>query len=673
LSGLLSRVGQWNAEHRVYLGARQTRFALHPASALAKKPPAWVMAFELVETTQLFARTAAKIDPLWLSQVGGHLLKRSYSDPHWSEKSARASVREHATLFGLTVLRDHSVDYATLSPVRARLMFLEHALVRGEYQSRGTFQGHNKQLLDEVARLRDKARQSDMLADEERLLEFFDRRVPAEVVNGKTFEAWRERAEKREPALLWLAATDVASSEQPLRAEDYPDSLEFQGVSLPASYRFDPSADDDGVTLDIPLALLPQLSQAALDGTIPAWREQKITALLGELPRALRREVGSIPELVSKLAERLASPSGSWLGALGRAISELTGVSLPEDALRPDAIPAYLSFNFRVLGDGGKVMAESRDLAALLDQHGARARDAVRRAAPPAQWERSEVTAWDFGDLPPFVTRAVLGTELRSFPALVDCQKSVAIRLFEAEAAADSAHRDGVRRLLRLGVKNALLPLAKRCPPPFKRRPGLPVPRAEADAFRELVLDRVVSEAFGLATAAELPRSKAAFDALVATGVPRLAPVFELTKRAIDATDVELEKTLRALDAASKHPSGTSVVADIRAQLAELFPADLLLHVEVQRLEHFPRYLRAAQARLARAVNEPRKDAGKAAPFTPLWQSFLAKRASARDPAAARRLHFVLEELRVALFAPELKPAQPVTLSSVALAIQALR
>jgi len=631
------------------------------------------MAFELVETSQLFARTAAKIEPEWLDKVGAHLLKRSYSDPHWSEKSARASVREHATLFGLSVLRDHSVDYATLSPGRARLMFLEHALVRGEYQSRGAFQAQNKKLLEEVARLRDKARQSDMLADEERLLEFFDRRVPAEVVNGKTFEEWREKAEKREPSLLCFSPSDVLSSEQLLRPEDYPDSIDFQGVRVPASYRFDPSADDDGVTLGIPLALLPQLSQAALDGTIPAWREQKITALLSELPRALRREVGPVPELSSKLAQRMASPTGSWLSALGRAISELTGIQLPDGALRPDAIPAYLCFNFRVLGDAGKVIAESRDLASLLERHGAHARDTVRRAAPPAQWERSEITTWDFGDLPRFVTRAVLGTELRSFPALVDCQKSVAIRLFEVEAAADSAHRDGVRRLLQLTAKNALLPFAKRAPPPFTRRPGLPAPRAEADAFRELVLARVVSDAFGLATAPELPRSKAAFEALLAAGVPRLAPVFELTKRAIDTTDVELEKTLRALDAASKHPSGTSVVADIRAQLEQLFPADLLLHVEVQRLEHFPRYLRAAQARLARAVNEPRKDAGKAAPFAPLWQSFLAKRESARDQAAARRLHFVLEELRVALFAPELKPAQPVTLSSVALAIQALR
>ncbi|HVR21262.1 MAG TPA: ATP-dependent RNA helicase HrpA, partial [Polyangiaceae bacterium] len=280
LSGLLSRVGQWMPEHRVYFGARQTRFALHPSSGLAKKPPAWVMAFELVETSQLFARTAAKVDPLWLDRVGGHLLKRSYSEPHWSEKSARASVREHATLFGLPVLRDRSVDYATIAPGRARLMFLEHALVRGEYRSRGAFQEQNRLLLAEVARLRDKARKSDMLADDEALLSFFDSRVPADVVNGKTFEAWRGVAEARDPKLLVFGFADVLGSDGTLSPELYPDSIQLLGVELAVSYRFEPGTEDDGVSLDVPLALLPQLESGELDGIIPAWREQKVAALL---------------------------------------------------------------------------------------------------------------------------------------------------------------------------------------------------------------------------------------------------------------------------------------------------------------------------------------------------------------------------------------------------------
>jgi ATP-dependent helicase HrpA len=673
LSGLLSRIGQWNAEHRVYLGARQTRFALHPSSGLAKKPPAWIMAFELVETSQLFARTTAKIDPAWLDKAGAHLLKRSYSDPHWSEKSARASVREHATLFGLLVLRDHSVDYATLSPTRARLMFLEHALVRGEYKSRGAFQEQNRKLLEEVARLRDKARQSDMLADDELLLAFFDRRVPETVVNGKTFETWREQAEQSDPGLLLLSLSDVLSQDRPLLPEHYPDTLVLHGVALPASYRFDPSAENDGVTLDIPIAFLPQLANGELDGTIPAWREQKLVALLEALPRAARRDLGAIPALAAKLKERLESVDGPLLAALSRAIFELTGADVPEEAFRVDAILPYLRFNCRLIGEHGRVVAESRDVGALIQQHAARAREVARRAAPPAQWERTGLSEWSFGDLPRVVTRTVLGTELPSYPALIDRQSAVDLTLFEAEDAAAAAHRAGVRRLLLLAAKSPLAALGKRTPPPFAQRPGLPPARAEMAAFREQVLMRVVSEAFGLCEDAELPRSKPDFDRQLATGLPRLAPVFDVLTRAIASASAELDKTLRALDAATKQQSGGAAVADIRAQLQQLFPPDLLEHVEVPRLQQFPRYLRAAQARLQRAVNDPRKDASKAEPFTPLWQGYLAKRSSAREQAVARRLHFVFEELRVALFAPELKPAQAVTIATLAAAVQALR
>jgi ATP-dependent helicase HrpA len=318
-------------------------------------------------------------------------------------------------------------------------------------------------------------------------------------------------------------------------------------------------------------------------------------------------------------------------------------------------------------------LGQGRDIAALIEQHGGRAREIVRQAAPPADWERSEVTAWDFGDLPPFVTRTILGGKLRAYPALVDEGKHAALKVLEAEGAAQAAHRAGVRRLLMLAAKSPLGVLAKRAPQPFTRRLGLPAPRAEAEAFRELVLARVVTEAFRLDGDAELPRTKAQFEQLLAGGLPRLGPVFEATTRAIAAATAELDKTLRSLDAAAKQPSGAGAVADIRQQLEQLFPQDLLLHVSVARLEHYPRYLRAAQARLTRAINDPRKDASKAEPFTPLWQAFLAKRGAVKDALGARQLHFLLEELRVALFAPELKPAQPVSVASATQALSALR
>jgi ATP-dependent helicase HrpA len=354
-------------------------------------------------------------------------------------------------------------------------------------------------------------------------------------------------------------------------------------------------------------------------------------------------------------------------------VYDLTGVDVAEDAFRPDAIPAYLRFNCRIIGERGQVVAQSRDVAMLLEQHASRAREVARSAAMPAEWQRSGLTSWSCGELPQVVTRRLLGSDLPAYPALVDRGKAVDLELLEEQNAAESAHRAGVGRLLQLAAKSPLSALGKRVPAPLVRRAGLPAPRAEVDAFRELVLTRVVAEAFGLLEGAELPRSKAQFEQLLAAGLPRLSPVFERTTRAIGDANAELAKTWRALDAAAKEPSSAAASADIKTQLAELFGSQLLRDVEVERLEHFPRYLRAAQSRLTRAINDPRKDASKAEPFTPLWQSFLAKRVAARDQAVIRSMHFAFEELRVALFAPELKPAQSVTIAGLSAALQTLR
>ncbi len=673
LTGLLSKIGQWNPEARVYIGAKQTRFMLHPSSALAKKPPAWVMAFELVETSQLFARTAAKLDPEWLDEVGAHLLKRSYSDPHWSEKAARSSIKENATLFGLPVFRGRSVDYATVSKGRARLMFLEHALVRGEYRTQGKFQEHNRALLAEVARQRDKARQSHLLADDDALLGFFEQRVPDDVVNGKTFEAWRAQAEAKNPNILCLALDDVLTLEQALLPQHFPDSLRLHGAPVAVSYRFDPSADDDGITLSVPLPLLLQLDPGELDWTIPGWHEQKITALLSELPRAQRRELASIPELAAKIAAQLEPFQGPMLPALSRVASEVCGLELPQSAFRLDAVPPYMRLTCRVVGEGGNTIASSRDVAQLIQLHGGQAREALRRVAPPRAWERTGITTWDFGDLPPFIVRRVFGADLRSYPALIDRQKSVDLALLETEQAAQSTTRLGVRRLLALAVRSPLSVFAKQCPPPLSTRASPLVPRSEVEAFRESFLARVVEEAFALGESATLPRNQEAFAALVATGTPRIAAAFKRLERATSAASAELQNTKRALDSAAKHPSGTAASAEIRAQLEQLFPPDLLTTVELSRLEQFPRYLRAAQARLTRAIVDPRKDADKFAPFAPLWSAFLNKQSRANDREAARALRWAFEELRVAVFAPELKPAAPVSLASLTVTLSTLR
>ena len=673
LTGLLSKVGTWNPENRIYIGAKQTRFNIHPSSALARKPPAWIMAFELVETTQLFARVVAKIEPEWLMEAAPHLLKRSYSEPHWSERSARASIKEHSTLFGLTIARDKSVDYATVAPAEARLMFLDHALVRGEYQTRGTFHAKNRELLEEVSRLRDKARRSDMLADDDALLAFFDRRVGAEVVNGKTFEAWREEAEKTDPDVLSLSVADVLTGDRELSPSDYPDVVTLHGAKLPVTYHFDPSADDDGITLTVPLVLLPQLDPGELDWTIPGWHQEKIAALLYELPRNLRREVGEIPEMARTLASELTPFDGPMIPKLARAISLRTGADIAQEAFRPDAIASHLRLTCRVVDENGKIVAQSRDIDDVLKRYGAQARAVWKKTAASPAWERAGLTSWDFGELPAFFVRRVGNAEVRTYPAVVDRGTSVDLALQESAAAAETASRAGVRRLLMLSARAAVSSVAPRIPAAFARPGGAMASRTENEAFRAMVLGRIVDAAFGLAENRPLPRTKAAFDQLAAAGAPRIAQAFRLFTDAITPVAKELDKTLVALRTASKHPSGRGALVDIQAQLEALFPVDLMTWVPLATLEHYPRYLRAAQARLARAVTDPRKDIDKLAPFTTLWTAFAAKRVAARDPAAAAELRWAFEELRVAIFAPELKTPVPVSLAKVSAALAALR
>ncbi len=672
LTGLLSKVGTWNPEQRVYIGAKQTRFAIHPGSALAKKPPQWIMAFELVETSQLFARMAAKIEPEWLLDAAAHLLKRSYADPHWSEKSARASIKEHVTLYGLTVAKDRNVDYASVAPAEARRMFLDHALVRGEYKTRATFMQKNGELLLEVAKLRDKARKSDMLADDDALLAFFDARVPAEVVDGKTFEAWREKAEKADPKLLRLSIEDVLVGEPDLVPKNFPDEVTLHGARVPVTYKFDPHAEDDGITLTVPLVLLPQLDPGELDWTIPGWHVEKLRALLEELPKSARRDLGTasdIPALARQLAERLVPFAGPMLPALVNEIATVTGADVPQDAFRPEAVPPYLRLTLRVVDEHGKVVAQSRDIDELLARYGAKARAVLQKAAAPAPaWEKKNLVTWSFDALPEHVMRRVGNADVRSYPALVDRGSSVDLVLLESKAAADEASRAGIRRLLMLDTKGTFSAITPRLPPAFARPNGALPSRPETDAFRAQLVARIADAAFDLeGDAPDLPRDARGFAERAARGAARIATAAKVFTDAIVPVAKELDPTLLALKNAAKHPSGRHAVVDLYAQLEHLFPPDLIATIPLSRLAHFPRYLKAMRARLQRAVANPPKDAEKLAPLAPLWSTFLKKRE--RPP----EVRWAFEELRVAIFAPELKTAIPVNVQKVAAAVAALR
>jgi len=658
LPGLLSKIGMWNPETRNYVGARQTRFVIHPSSGLAKKPPPWVVAAELVETSQLFARTVAKIDPAWLERIAGPLCRRSHGDPHWEQKPAQVMAKEQVTLYGLPIVRNRSVPYARFDPAACRELFIMHALVRHEYTTKAAFMEHNRRLQAEAQRMRDKARKSDMFADEHELFLFFDQRLPADVVSGKTFEAWRTEAESRDPRILYLSLADLLLDDaHELTPARYPDQLAVRGVQLPLAYKFDPGEDDDGITVTIPLAVLPQLDPDVMAWTVPGWHERKLLALLESLPKAQRKAIAPLDERAMELARSLRPFDGPLLPTLERALYEATGERIARDAWDLRSVPAYLHFTYRVVDERDKVLGAGRDLADLQRQLGHRAKE-LWSAAPRASHERTGLRTWDFDALPESVTVQLGGRRVLAYPALVDAEQHVDLRLLESPAAAADATRVALRRLCMFQLGTSYGKLEDKLPASFAK-----------PARRTLVV-RALDEAFRLADPAALPRDKAAFTQRVAEGRSRLPDVLgDLVRLALDL-DAELAKVRALLRPLVGKPGiARAVVDDINSQLALLVTPDMVARTPTPRLVHIVRYLKAIQIRLQRQALDPQKDQNKAAQIVPMWQRFVARRADLRAKGRSEsellELGWLFEELRVQVFAPELKTAVPVSVQRV--------
>lgn len=668
LPGLLSKVAMWSPEQRAYVGARQTKFLIHPSSALAKKPPPWIIAAEIVETSQLFGRTAAKIDPEWLEAAGKAQLRRSHGETSWAEKQAEVMIRESVTLYGLPIIKDRRVRLGPIDPVAARRLFILHALVRQEWEPlpEPAFVRHNREVFEEVRRLRARARKSDMLADDDAVAVFFEQRVPEHVHSGKTFDTWRKAAEATDPRILFLSTDDVLQGEAvELSAERFPESLVLDGARFDLVYRFDPGADDDGITMEVPLPLLGSLDPDVLAWTIPGWLTEQVSLLLHWLPKAHRKDLGAIDELAKVLGSSLRPFHGGFRAELSRAILALTGVKVPDSAFDVERLPPHLRLSVRVL-DGEKVVAASRDVAALQARFVGRAKDAwsARGRSP---WEKEGLTT--FGDpLLDHVTVQVGGQTLVGHPALVDAETSVAQRLFPSRAEADAATRGGLRRLFLLRLGMPLSKLEQQVPARVAMSSltdlGVAAPRRQ-------IVERALDEAFGLSEPATFPRDRKAFDLRFEKGRPKVAELVGELGRYATAIVAELDPARTMLAGLAGKPGAPRAsLDDVASQLEHLVPADLLSRLPRARLVHVPRYLKGIQVRLERMPNGPQKDLAKAEQVAPLWRAFLRDaprlRAAGVDPDVLEDVRWLIEELRIAVFAPELKT--PVSVSPQRLA-----
>ncbi|MBN8410739.1 ATP-dependent RNA helicase HrpA [Halomonas litopenaei] len=657
LTGLLSHLGTLN-ENREYLGARNRKFMIHPASGLSKKTPKWVMAVELVETSRLFARTVAKVDPQWIEPLAGHLVKRSYSEPHWEMKRAQVVAFEQVTLFGLPIVSRRKVHYGPIAPAESRELFIRRALVEGEFRTKGSFFAHNRALIDEVEDLEDRARRRDILVDEEQLFDFYDARLPEDIVNGKGFEAWRRKAERDDPQLLKfdrqaLLARDALD----VTGEAYPDELVIEGVRYPLSYHFAPGAKDDGVTMTVPAAMLSQLDPARLEWLVPGLLRDKCIALLKSLPKSIRRQVVPIPDWVDAALEALVPGQGSLTEALADFLRVKTGVRLTQDDWRWDQLEDHLVMNLKVVDHAGKELGQGRDLRALERRFEQAASEGARALAKSVE-EQVELTTFPRDALSESRVTQQAGIRVEAFPALVPGAEGLRLELFD--------HPDKAREAHRLGVVKAAMDLCPSLVRAIERTQGLSTCAllfAKVGSKRALTED-VVTAVFAQVVAVDpLPRSAAALEERIAAVEQDMLP------RAESMVAV-LERALKGHLAVTKALKGNLslslalVYSDLKAQMQRLVHPGFVTAAGPW-LEAYPRYMEAALVRLEKAPRERSRDQM----LMQVVQDFEAKldarrqadkRGDVEDPALVE-FRWWIEELRVSLFAQQLGTAMPVS------------
>ena len=648
-----------------FAGARGARFAIFPDSPQGRKPPPWVMAAELVETSRLWARTIARIEPEWAESLAGDLVRRSYSEPRWDARRGAVMATEKVTLYGLAIVAARPVNYGAIDPATARDLFIEHALVEGDWQTHHPFLARNQQARAAAEELEHKARRRGLVADDRAVFDFYDARIPKTVTSARHFESWWKQARHADPGLLDLTPADLAgAAADEIRPEDYP----ARWGAIPLSYEFAPGEAGDGVTADVPLHDLFDRNELGLGWQVPGLRQELVTELIRGLPKDLRRQFIPAPDTARAVLATLGEPRGDLLDALSGALGRLGGVRIPHSAWDLTGLPAHLRVTYRVLDDGGALLATGKDLDELRTE--LRPRLAAELDEAAAGLTRTGLTRWDFGSLP----REFRSGQVRGYPALADAGGSVDIRLFDTEAEAAISMRRGTRRLLLLAVPSGVRSIAGRLPMNAKMAMSRhPYSGAQAllDDCAACAADQVIDDAGGPAWDA------GGFDRLIDAArdalAPRTAAVLDnVTQILAEAHEVEL----RLASAGPGSPPLAAALADMRAQLAGLIYAGFIAETGAARLPDLVRYLRAILRRLDKFGGDQARDAERMATVRRVAAEYEAVRRelspAARSRADVVSIRWQIEELRVSLFAQVLGTPGPVSEKRIGSALEAL-
>jgi ATP-dependent helicase HrpA len=673
LAGLLSHIGVKEADTREYLGARGAKFAVFPGSGLfskgqGKKQPRWVVAGELVETSRLWGRICAKIEPEWVEPLAEHLVKRTYSEPHWSKKAGAVLAFERVTLYGVPIVPRRKVNFGRIDPAASRELFIRHALVEGEWDTHHAFFHRNRAKIAEVEALEHRVRQRGLLADEQALFEFYDERLPADIVSGRHFDTWWKRQPDKhgldfdESLLLGDRATGVA-------AADYPEVWTSEGVDLELDYEFEPGSSSDGVTVGVPLAALQQLDQDAFTWQVPGLRAEFAESLIKSLPKSLRRNFVPAPDFAKAAVARMAPAEGRPMtAALADMLRTMTGVNVPEDAFDLTKIPGHLLMTFQVKDDGGAVLAEGKELGALQRQLAPRVQEAAADAAP--ELERTGLTTWDFDDLPKLQETPRKGYVAKAYPALTDEGKTVGVKAFGDPGAQGANMWAGTRRLLRLGspdphIKEALtraelLALA-----------ASPYPNADAllDDCIRVVLDKVLIEGGGPAW------DRAGFEQLLKRARPEVAGESVAVARKVAAVLTAAREASRLLEGKFDFTM-LAAMSDMRQQLDGLVGTEGFVGAAGWwRLDDLLRYAKGIGQRAKRLSADVAGDRAKMDIVRRLEEerdALARARPSALRAGEGRELRWMLEELRVSFFAQQLGTRYQVSEKRVRRLLQSL-
>ena len=664
LAGLLTSVG-FKGENAEYTGCRNVKFFLHPGSGLSGAKPQWVMAAELVRTTKLYARCGAKIDPAWIEQLGAHLVKRTYSEPRWKRESGRVIANERVLLHGLELIAKRPVHFGPIDPKTSREVFIENALVRGEMQTDAAFLTHNLDLVEEISELEAKMRRRDLLAGDRAVFDFYDKKLPPTIFTTHLFEAWRKEMDRREPKLLFLTRQDVIASDIQADPRQYPSEMPVFGSRLPLKYTLDPGAARDGITVDVPLEALHQIDEERSLWLVPGLLKELVAELLRSLPKAYRHHIVSIPTFAESILPRLTFGKGSLLDALAAEVRLHTkGLSgtIDRSAWRLEALPPHLRFNYRVLGDDGKELAQSRDLAALKSKF---APVGTRRLPKGGsdQFSRDGIREWSFAELPAAVQIDRAGINITAYPALVDLTTSCGLRLVDSPARAAQLHRAGLCRLYILTASHEFGRL-KRGLPDLERLRLLSAPLAKWDDFlNELLM--LAADATLFEQGFRDIRDEPSFDRAIALAEPKLWNAGSAVRK-LAGEIVEAHQLLTTKLASTKSPTFAAVLADELDHAPRLTEPGFLLSTPREWLPHVARYLTASRLRLERLPGGGiTRDEKLLAELKPWWQLFtgnlhvLAQDGARRD--AFIQFRWMLEELRVSLFAQSLGTAMPIS------------